>query len=290
MKNNVNTLVRYVGGKGRMCNKLKSIAPKSCDIIAEPFMGSAVLSINSQRFKKYLVNDKDYYMANLLQVVADKATGNELLAVLKSMLVTKDAFQQALKRRKKHAAQLISPVELAAETWFLLNCSFNGRGTEYSAPQNVITWKENKINETEKIVRNISNRDFRVFCSDAIEFMCQEKLLNNPSAFIYLDPPYIEGVRSNASLYRVDMPSQFRHMDLLVAIRSAKAKCVISGYDSEIYDEKLLGYDWYKYSLGEYPKGCDTSAEKSKGTEIIWTNYDIAKEAPKALEHITECK
>ena len=120
----------------------------------------------------------------------------------------------------------------------------------------------------------------------------QEGLLENPSAWIYLDPPYLESLRSDSKLYACDMPDVEDHIDLLKAIRNAKAKIVLSGYwsgrddGSDLYDYYLLPYGWHRHLLGEFSKGCEKGDSKSKGAEWIWTNYDLVKEAPKGLEYL----
>ena len=48
-----------------------------------------------------------------------------------------------------------------------------------------------------------------------------------------------------------------------------------SGYDNDLYDSYLIPCGWHRHLLGVYTKGCDSSEEKAKGFEWIWTNYDL---------------
>lgn len=288
MKKTIKTLIRYIGGKRRMVKKIERSIPASCSTLVEPFAGSAVISINCTGFEKTVLNDVDCFIVNLLRTVSDKDKGSELLKILESTSFTKTAFLQALNRREAHGELFIDNVHLAAESWFLSNYSFNARGKTFS--ERTETWRHNKLIELDEIINDLSSRDVQIHCSDGLWFLQENGFLNDSSCLIYLDPPYIAGARSPAKLYRRDMPERENHILLLKAIYNAKAKVAISGYDSKVYNEYLLGQGWHKYSLGEYSKSCDTSAGKSKGNEIIWTNYDIAKEAPKALEQITECR
>ena len=135
----------------------------------------------------------------------------------------------------------------------------------------------------------MEGQNFRVYNTNAVNCLEQERLLQNSDAFIFLDPPYLEELRSDSKLYQVDMPDVRDHINLLKVIRDAKAKIVLSGYWSgrddgtDLYDYYLLPYGWHRHLLGEYTKGCETGFEKSKGAEWIWTNYDLSKEAPEAL-------
>lgn len=284
----VNTIIRYIGGKRRMAKKIESIIPENCSTLIEPFAGSAVVSINCTGFQKTVLNDADWFISSLLQIVSDRKKGCELLKILESASFSKTEFQQALNRRKAHGQLFIDDVHLAAETWFLYNYSFNARGRTYS--ERAETWRHNKITELEKIISNLSSRNIEVYRNDALWLIENSRFINSSSCFWYVDPPYEANVRSKGNLYRIDMKETARHCELLRAIGGATAKIALSGYSTSLYDDYLLKRDWHKYSLGEYNKSCDVSIGKSKGTEIIWTNYDIAKEAPKALEHITECK
>ena len=138
----------------------------------------------------------------------------------------------------------------------------------------------------------LHTQKFQVSNDTAIGCMRKNHLLDNEKAFIYLDPPYIEGLRSVGKLYHCDMPDTRDHIILLKEIQSAKAKIVLSGYwsgrddGSDLYDAYLIPYGWHRHLLGEYTKSCQTSAEKSSGLEWVWCNYDLAKEAPQSLSSL----
>lgn len=139
------------------------------------------------------------------------------------------------------------------------------------------------------VFKSLSGQHFKVFNMDAVTCMRENQLLENPEVFIYLDPPYLEGLRCDGRLYQVDMPDVRDHIGLLKAIQQAKAKIVLSGYWScrddgtDLYDWYLIPHGWHRHSLGEYVKSCDVSEVKSKGVEWVWCNYDLEKEAPGAI-------
>ena len=86
--------------------------------------------------------------------------------------------------------------------------------------------------------KKLQEQPFRVYNTDALDCLESEGLLDNPEAFVYLDPPYLEGLRCKGKLYQCDMPDVCDHIDLLKAIKHAKAKIVLSGYWSGRDDQK----------------------------------------------------
>jgi DNA adenine methylase len=66
------------------------------------------------------------------------------------------------------------------------------------------------------------------------------------------------------------MTEEHEHEKLLEALKMHSGPVLISGYDSELYNDLLRG--WYK-------KEIETSAEQGKKRiEVIWTNYPITEQ------------
>lgn len=88
---------------------------------------------------------------------------------------------------------------------------------------------------------------------------------NYPNVFQYWDPPYLLGTRSNKKQYKHEMTDS-DHEELLKKAVQSKAKIMISGYESDMYNNYLKG--WQK----EY---FNSSAEYGgKRREVVWMNYD----------------
>lgn len=86
---------------------------------------------------------------------------------------------------------------------------------------------------------------------------------NTPDVFLYLDPPYLPGVRKGY-LYRHEMNAS-DHEALLKMCLHHPGKIMISGYDNSLYDEMLKG--WKKAQKL-------TRAECGlKRVESLWMNY-----------------
>lgn len=283
-------VLKYIGGKGRMAGVLSRLIPATCKIYAEMYCGSAALAINSRKFDLKILNDFNPHIANFWRVTTTPETRAMLLEQLQNTSYSWALFQAAKNRREAYGAKQGDPIQWAIDTYILINQSFNADSR---------TWVyQGGAGYTKKLVeplgiplafKSLEGQKFQVFNMDAVACMKEKRLLENPEAFIYLDPPYLEGLRCNGKLYQVDMPDVRDHINLLKAICQAKAKIVLSGYwsghddGSDLYDYYLLRYGWHRHLLGEYVKGCDVSEGKSKGMEWIWCNYDLEKEAPGAI-------
>lgn len=127
----------------------------------------------------------------------------------------------------------------------------------YRSPQTTKQW--NVL--PERILRSAERlKNAQIERLDAIELIHR---YNTPDVFIYLDPPYMPGIRKS-HLYKEEM-TRDQHVELLEAIKDHPARIMISGYDNELYNSVLDG--WEK-------KQKQTQAEKGiKRTETIWMNY-----------------
>lgn len=80
-----------------------------------------------------------------------------------------------------------------------------------------------------------------------------------------LDSPYLRSVRRSGALYKHEMNLDGQEA-LLALIVKSRAKIIISGYDSDLYNDALAG--WWK----DETQSQTTSTEMR--TEVIWMNYE----------------
>lgn len=140
-------------------------------------------------------------------------------------------FQAATERCDRYGANQSDIIQWAVDTYITTNQSFNANGREWVYNDGVGYAK--KLTEPFGLplaFKSLSGQHFKVFNMDAVACMRESQLLENPEVFIYLDPPYLEGLRCDVRMYQVDMPDVRDHINLLKAIQHAKAKIVLSGY------------------------------------------------------------
>ena len=105
-------------------------------------------------------------------------------------------------------------------------------------------------------------RGVQIECMPAVALM---QRFNHKKVLVYLDPPYCPGTR-HGKQYRHEMYSMEGHEGLLLAARQHKGPLLISGYESELYNDMLGG--WHKECIDA------RSQSGVKKTEALWMNFD----------------
>ena len=89
------------------------------------------------------------------------------------------------------------------------------------------------------------------------------KRFDYENVFMYLDPPYLLNTRAGKQ-YKHEM-SDTEHEELLKAIVNSRAKIMISGYESDLYNEYLK--KWHKATFNS------CAEHGKKRIEVVWMNY-----------------
>lgn len=89
---------------------------------------------------------------------------------------------------------------------------------------------------------------------------------NSPKVLVYADPPYVLSTR-NGKQYRHEMDDSQQN-DLIDVLLAHKGPVLLSGYDSDLYNDRLSG--WYREETTCY------SQVSSKKREILWMNFEPA--------------
>lgn len=87
---------------------------------------------------------------------------------------------------------------------------------------------------------------------------------NYSNVFMYIDPPYVLGTRTGKQ-YKHEM-TDADHEELLKLLLQSKAKIMLSGYESDMYNDYLIGWEKKQFlSCAEHGK---------LRTETVWMNYE----------------
>lgn len=87
---------------------------------------------------------------------------------------------------------------------------------------------------------------------------------NYKNVLIYLDPPYMPETR-HGKQYRFEMYNKESHTKMIEVAKAHKGPVLISGYDSELYNDMLK--DWHREEIICYTQAC------SKKKEVLWMNF-----------------
>lgn len=97
---------------------------------------------------------------------------------------------------------------------------------------------------------------------DAYEFLASSSFRGDE--VIYCDPPYVPTTRRRTRVYRYDY-SEGDHVQLIGLLRNLPSRILISGYDSDLYEELL--HDWNTQTFS-------AKAQDGIRFEKLWFNFE----------------
>lgn len=131
-------------------------------------------------------------------------------------------------------------------------------GQQAKSPNPAKTWS--KLPEIMKIASE-RLKGVQIECLPALELISR---YDTENVFMYIDPPYLPETRKNY-LYKYEMGDR-DHEDLLKILEKHPGRVLVSGYENEMYNDYLSGWNKAKKA---------TRAERGlPRTEILWMNYD----------------
>ena len=190
-KNNlIAPVVKWVGGKRQILDKIQKHIPKHISTYYEPFVGGGAVLFALQP-KKAIVNDINGELINLYKVIKDNVV--ELIEDLEKYKNEESYFYEVREYdRDKAKYALLTPVERASRLLFLNKTCFNGlfrvnKAGEFNAPFG--NYKNpNIVNApTLKAVNKYFNEvNITFYNNDYSEVIKGAR----KGAFVYFDPPY----------------------------------------------------------------------------------------------------
>lgn len=99
---------------------------------------------------------------------------------------------------------------------------------------------------------------------------------DTPATLFYCDPPYLVGTRTSPKVYGCEM-TQTGHQELLDVLLTVRGKVILSGYPNPFYDRVLDGWTRHVIPIVNHAAG---GKVKRTMQEVLWMNYDPAREAP----------
>lgn len=260
-------VLRYPGSKWNIARQLVELIPPHHSYV-EPYFGSGAILFTKTPSDIETVNDLDSDVTNLFRCIQQDS---ERLARL--VMTTPFSREEYNQQFDSNFSGYATRYKRAAG--FLIKCwqghGFRTNGYKVGWKNDVVgrekayaLWNWYRLPEwiieiTERL------RNVQIENRPALEVI---QRFNYENVFQYIDPPYLLSVRAGKQ-YKHEMPDD-EHEKMLKTILQNKAKIMISGYASEMYDEYLK-----KWNRMEF-RSCAEHA--SKRTEVVWMNYEIARQ------------
>lgn len=254
-------VLKYPGSKWNIANQLVNLIPEHHSYV-EPFFGSGAVLFNKPISDIETINDLDSDVTNLFQCIQ---MDSERLA---RMVMTTPFSREVYENQFINERMNITDFQRAAN--FLVRC-WQGHGFRTNGYK--VGWKNDVVGREKAYalwnwyrlpewIIEIAERLRMVQIENrpAVEVI---KRFNYGNVFMYIDPPYVLGTRRGKQ-YRHEM-SDAEHEELLKLILQSTAKIMISGYESDMYNDYLAGWEKKKFS---------SCAEQGKSRqEVVWMNY-----------------
>lgn len=257
---------RYPGSKWSIADWIISHFPEDYEkrVYLEPFVGSGAVFFNKRPGAVETVNDLDGDIVNLFQVLRERP--EELKQALSLTPYSREEYDRSfepcgdpLERARRYMVKTTQAIgaKMGGKCGWRNHKQMKISGT-------ACKWAgiTDTIDAAAARLRGDTTHLVQIEHTDAMRLI---ERYNNGDVLMYLDPPYVRSARKSGRLYRHEMDDdgQRRLLDLIV---SSKAKIVLSGYASPLYDEALQG--WNK----------DTTMSQTTSTELaeetIWMNYE----------------
>lgn len=258
-------VLKYPGSKWNIARNLVGLIPLHHSYV-EPYFGSGAVLFNKPVSKIETVNDLDRDVVNLFLCIQQDS---ECIA----RLVMATPFSREIYDMQfiEGYNPLVCIPDMQRAAGFLVKC-WQGHGFRTNGYK--VGWK-NDVQGRERSyalwnwyrlpdwIIEITERLRKVQIENRPALEVIERF-NYDNVFMYIDPPYLLDVR-RAKQYKHEM-TDADHKELLEVLRKSKAKIMISGYESDMYNDYLK--DWHKV--------CLKSCAEYNGTrlEVIWMNYE----------------
>lgn len=262
-------LLRWYGGKHRLAPWIVSHLPKH-EIYVEPFAGAASVLMRKPPSSIEVLGDLELEIEDVVHAVRDPETVGRLVELMRNTAFSPDTLAQALKvSLSKDSAELalrafvLSAMARSPERRSHTPPTFrNGGGVGAVTCRQrdpAADWRSypDAIERFHDRLRKVRFRR-----GDAVDTM---QAYDSLDALHYVDPPYVPDTRSTPRRgYRHEMTLE-DHERLLECATDLAGMAVISGYPSDLYDDRLAG--WHRVEH----RGARDSAANAR-TEVLWIN------------------
>lgn len=272
-------LFPYYGGKNEKTGSIiQHLIPDDIPEYHELFGGSGGVLLNLRNRPPVVhINDLDKRIYTLYKVISDKEKSRQLIDRMKAIEYSEEQFNTALENI--HNNNETDDIDIAFNEYVVITQSYNCLRKNY-AKDKATTGQYRK-----RAIKNLTRahekmKDVIITNNNAFDEL--REIVDKPSVFAYLDPPYVEELMGSKKVYRFNM-SEEQQIEFMQLIYRAKCKLLVSGYRNEqgedLYDKWLSKENgWYCVCVTNKHKA-SSGKKDTKAKEWVWYNYELPENA-----------
>ncbi len=255
-------VVKYPGAKWSLADWIISHFPPHHSYL-EPFFGSGAVLFSKSRSAIETVNDRDDDVINLFEWI--RKDPERLSQAIYWTPYAREIYNRAWEAQYTETDSFQRAVDFYAR--MMMGHGFRTTGEKVGWKNDVqgreAAYAANSWRKLPTIIQEAAERlrGVQIENRSALELITR---FNYPNVLIYADPPYLLQTR-HGKQYRHEM-TDADHRDLLDALKSHKGPVLLSGYESQLYNDALKG--WYRDEVAAYAQ----TAKKRR--EILWMNFE----------------
>lgn len=262
----------YFGAKLKLASKIVEMLPPHAAWV-EVFCGSAAITCAKQPVPIEVINDLDGQIVNVFQQL--RTNPRRLINAISLTPYAKQELEfcrgnldhrSPLERARRFLVFSMMTVNgtLGSRAGF----SFSDAHSRHGREARVSRWLAlpKRLQDVVNRLRNV-----RVENRDAVSIV--RMFSDRPASLLYLDPPYFVKRRRG---YVVDARHEEFHRLLLNACVKARCMMLISGYDTDLYNEALSSArGWSRVTIDTIVR--DTVGKKYARREVLWMNKSFTR-------------
>jgi DNA adenine methylase len=271
----VKPVLKYFGAKFLLRDWIIDQFPEH-ECYCEPFGGSAAILLNKPRAKIEYYNDLDGEVTNFFLVLRDQLPA--FLHLLKRTPYSRETFHDECAREGNTTDPVRRAWAFHLRCWqgVGLNRARQGSGwrahgnLDGSGGHNAAALYAGQLRRV--VIASQRLRGVHIENRDAMDVA---RMVDSPSTLHYMDPPYLAETRADQSaLYKHELLESDGlfgggHKSLLEQIQDLKGSVILSGYQSDLYDQTLRGWKRIEKQTRDN--------KRRERTECLWLN-------PRAME------
>lgn len=268
----------YYGAKGRLAPWIASLLPPH-EVYVEPFCGSAAVLFAKTPSQHEVINDLDGNVVTFFRALRDQP--DELTRACQLTPYARAEYQTA------RLDEDVDDLERARRVFVRATQAFNGDGLSAGRSASwscgarpgdaYVSRTRGRADRLYEVAERL--RGVLIESCDALEVI---PAYDGPDVALYVDPPYLWSTRASLNAgdnrrrtdYHHDMPGEADHRALAKVLTSCRGVVLLSGYDSDLYQELYDGW-WRTSKTVTRPTTNRAGASAAGAVEVIWSNRPL---------------